>query len=113
MNNIKYKKEKTFKDLRHKSLLRYDFYIRYHEYEICIEYDGEQHYKCVNFTGKFSDEQLRENLKDVQYKDMLKSKYCEDNGILLLRIPYWKYDEIDNLLKQFFNDIQVDITLCS
>lgn len=112
-HNIKYKKEKTFKDLRHKSLLRYDFYIRYHEYEICIEYDGEQHYKCVNFTGKFSDEQLRENLKDVQYKDMLKSKYCEDNGILLLRIPYWKYDEIDNLLKQFFNDIQIDITLCS
>ena len=104
-HNIKYKKEKTFEDLRDIALLRYDFYTRYNNHEICIEYDGEQHYKCVNFSGNISDEQLEENLKNIQYKDSLKNKYCEDKGISLLRIPYWEYNKIDDILKQFFDDL--------
>ena len=30
--------------------------------------------------------------------DEIKNKYCKDNGIELLRIPYWKRDEIENIL---------------
>lgn len=39
---IKYEREKRFKDCRYKNTLPFDFYLP--DYNICIEYDGEQHF---------------------------------------------------------------------
>lgn len=57
---------------------------------IClIEYDGEFHYK------KFYEEQQYETLK---YHDMLKDLYCDKNIIKLIRIPYWDFNNIEDIL---------------
>ncbi|MBQ8792900.1 MAG: DUF2726 domain-containing protein [Clostridia bacterium] len=56
---------------------------------LIIEYDGEQHY--LGWGDK-------ENLKEIQQKDAFKTAWCEKNGIKLLRIPFFKYDQIESIL---------------
>ncbi len=68
----------------------FDFYIP--ELNLCIEYDGEQHYYPINGMG--GEEGFKRRIEN----DEIKNKYCKDNGIELLRIPYWKRDEIENIL---------------
>jgi very-short-patch-repair endonuclease len=81
-NNVKYERQKKFKDCKYKYPLPFDFYLI--EYDLCIEYDGEQHYKSFDFFG--GDKRL----KIQQKKDKIKNDFCEKNNINLLRI---KYDE--------------------
>lgn len=67
--------------------LRFDFYLP--EYNCCIEYDGIQHYKN---TFQMSEEKYQEYLKN----DKIKTNYCDNHGISLLRIPYYE----KNIIKQ-------------
>ena len=32
--------------------------------------------------------------------DNIKRQYCQQNNIKLIEIPYWDYDNIDNIVKQ-------------
>lgn len=91
--NVKHKPEHTVIIDGHK--FRYDFYLC--DYNLIIEYDGEQHYMPVNF-GDNDPIKMEENLKRVQEHDYLKNKYCEENHINLLRIPYWEKSNIDKLI---------------
>ena len=75
---ISYKMEYTFNDCKYKKLLRFDFYLP--DYNCCIEYDGEQHFKESTF--------FREDLKEIQKRDNIKNEYCKQNDIKLIRIPY-------------------------
>ena len=70
--------------------LRFDFYIPSNN--MCIEFDGAQHYKSVEFFGgqKAYDERV--------ILDRIKTKYCEDNNIKLIRIPYSKLKNINETL---------------
>lgn len=77
---IKYEIEKTFDDLIYKRNLRFDFYLS--EYNLCIEYQGKQHYKLdESFLSK-------EEFKENQIRDNLKRKYCKNHNIDLLEIRY-------------------------
>jgi len=96
-NRIKFETEKTFEDLLYKGNLRYDFYLPKHN--TIIEYDGEQHYKPATF-GNCSKEQAVKNFKASQIRDDIKNKYCEDNGIRLIRIPYYDFDNIKEILAE-------------
>lgn len=64
---INYEQEKTFKTcISDKGyLLPFDFYLP--NYNILIEYDGEQHYKiCFNNTEeKLLEQQKRDKIKDL------------------------------------------------
>lgn len=99
--NIDYEVEKTFKGCKYKGSLRFDFYIP--SQNACIEYDGEQHFDTVDFEGGSSEKQLKENLKENKKRDSIKDKYCKKNGIKLLRIPYYEFDNIENKLIEFLN----------
>lgn len=87
--NIEYIQEYSFKNcISDKNyLLRFDFYLP--DYNCCIEYDGEQHYKSTKGWGG------KEGLKTRQQRDSIKNQYCLDNNIKLIRIPYTEYDEIN------------------
>ena len=81
--------------------LKFDFYLP--KYNLCIEYDGVQHYRYTN-----SGWNTKEHFKDTQYRDSIKNKFCKNNAINLIRIPYTDYDKIDeqyilNILKLFKN----------
>lgn len=91
---ISYITQKTFKECinpKTKYMLRFDFYIP--EKNILIEYDGELHFKSVEYFGG------EKTLKKYKYLDNIKTKYCLDNNIKLIRIPYFNYTEISNILE--------------
>lgn len=84
-NNIRFIRQYVFNDCKNINLLPFDFYLL--DYNICIEFDGEQHYYPVRFNG-MSQEKAEENFKNVQFRDKIKTEYCVDNDIPLIRIPY-------------------------
>lgn len=87
-NNIEYKSQYRFKGCRYLKPLPFDFYLP--KYNICIEFDGEQHFKqSKRFKGK---------LEDIQYKDQIKTKYCIENIIKLIRISYLDIENIERIL---------------
>ena len=94
-NNIIYSREFIFEDLIGigGGLLRFDFAIfrdkEKTKLECLIEYDGEFHYK------KYYKDQ---NFESQKVHDKKKNKYCKDNNIRLIRIPYWEFDNIENIL---------------
>jgi hypothetical protein len=51
---------------------------------ICIEYDGIQHYESSDYFGGEKEFIIQ------QLKDNIKTEYCKNNNIKLIRI---KYDE--------------------
>ena len=87
-NNIVYVKEKRYRNCKDKQSLPFDFYLV--DFNILIEVDGEQH---------FNDNSLYSSPL-IQYHDSIKDKFCLDNHIKLIRIPYWKYygSEYKNIL---------------
>lgn len=92
-NKIKYKSQfKVNEKTRH----RFDFYLP--ERNLLIEYDGEQHFKSIDFWGG------DENLKKIQKNDKLKNKMAEDNNFKLLRIDYKNFNNIEKILeKEVYN----------
>ena len=58
-----------------------------------IEYDGKQHYEWVK--GMMT----KKEFETLQIHDELKNEYCKKHNIILLRIPYWEFDNIEEILK--------------
>lgn len=92
LNNIDFNPEHTFPKCRNKKELPFDFYIYGYDQEIVIEYDGILHYK-----DKFNNP---EEFEKTKLRDKIKTKYCKDNNIYLLRIPYWDFDNIEQILTE-------------
>jgi len=95
LNNVQLKIEKIFLDCRYIQPLRFDFYLP--EHNVLIEYQGKQHYFPVDFAGK-GEEWANEQFKINQIKDQIKRDYCNNNNIKLLEIPYWDFDNIEDIL---------------
>lgn len=95
-NNINYVTQKTFKDCKDKHPLPFDFYLP--DYNVCIEYDGKQHFKPIKFFG--GEEAF---YKRVEH-DKIKDDYCKTHGIKLLRISY--IENVQHKLSDFlFNTV--------
>ena len=101
-NQIAFNPEHWFADCRDIKPLPFDFYL--YDYNTLIEFDGKQH----SYDGsKFFHESY--DLEIVKKHDEIKNKYCEDNNIKLIRIPYWELDKIDSILDEELNYSHEDI----
>lgn len=98
--NIDYISQYTFKDCKDINVLRYDFYLP--ECNTCIEYDGIQHFKPTDF-GSGDQEKIQEEFKQTIYRDGIKTQYCIDNNIELIRIPYTDFDNIETIINKHFS----------
>ena len=94
-NNIAYLSQYKFKDCRNEKPLPFDFYIP--SLNIAIEYDGKQHYKY----GCFNMDLLE--LMNLRRKDKIKTNYCNEYNIKLIRIPYWEFNDIEKILIKELN----------
>jgi hypothetical protein len=93
---IAFKPQQEFKDLKHKKCLKFDFYLT--EHNILAEYDGVGHYKA---TFGSTPEEKQKNFEDCQRRDKIKNEWAKANNIPLLRIPYWDFDRIEELIEAF------------
>lgn len=97
-NLIQYDTQYKFEDCKHINSLPFDFVIFDFNNKIkcLIEYDGEQHY---NFIKLFHGDE--EGFKYQQLRDRIKTDYCKDHNIKLIRIPYTDYNNINQILTNY------------
>lgn len=88
--NIHGKMQGTYEKCKNKNVLPFDFIINGNK-DYIIEYDGKQHFKVVEHFGG------EEGLNIRRAHDFIKNKYCFDNNIPLIRIPYDADYTIDDL----------------
>lgn len=68
---------------------------------LAVEYNGEQHYR---YTPAFH--KTRDAFHNQQYRDEMKQKMCQDNGIQLVVVPYWiAHDRIEGFLLEKLRDL--------
>ena len=91
-NKINYETESTFDGLYgiRNGKLKADVYLP--DIKVWIEYDGEFHFRILKQRTK--EELLRQILND-----QIKNTYCKNEGIRLVRIPYWQKNIIPQLLE--------------
>lgn len=90
--NIIYKKQYRDKRCKNKNTLPFDFYLT--DLNTIIEFDGIQHFEAVEYFGGY------EKLLETRFNDEIKNQHCKDNDIKLIRIPYYNYDKIENILEK-------------
>lgn len=89
---FEYIKQHTFPDCKHIHNLKFDFYLPYQN--LCIEYDGIQHFEPIEAFGG------EESFEKTKIRDRIKEEYCKNNNIHLIRI---RYDEdIFQKIEDFF-----------
>ena len=103
-NDIIYSKEKTFIGCINKRKLPFDFYLP--EYNACIEVDGVGHFRPVAFGGQKDNAQKMYEQR-IQ-NDSIKTEYCKNNNIALLRLPFWEIENgnYKNLISDFILSIE-------
>lgn len=95
-----------FHDCINKQPLLFDFAVfsdkSQEKPEFLIEYDGIQHFELVDFFGG------QEQFEKQQLHDRIKDDYCKQNGIELIRIPYWEQDNIEEILTEKLSSLITD-----
>lgn len=87
-HNIIFERQKKFDGCKNIRLLSFDFYLP--DYNLCIEFDGAQHYvEVLNWN----------NLEYTKINDEIKNNFCLNNNIDLYRISY-KDNIIEKLNKK-------------
>jgi very-short-patch-repair endonuclease len=98
---ISFEQEKTFDDCKtrnNRKHLRFDFFLP--TFKVLIEFDGEHHYGPVNkhARAKYVHERTVIN-------DQIKNNYVTTTGYGLLRIPYWEYDKIEEIIDEMISNL--------
>ena len=69
--------------------LRFDFWVP--SFNLLIEYDGAHHF--VKMNSNYESQKDNDNRKD---------KWCKTKGIELMRIPYTEFNNIEDILRSYF-----------
>lgn len=100
-NNIMYKKEYTFDDLKDKGNLRFDFAILNKQKELLglIEFHGTQHYinKPIGYY-------TQAKIDTIKKHDIIKQQYCDKRKIPLLILNKNNYNE--DIILEWINKIR-------
>lgn len=97
-NSIVFEEQKKFVGCKYKDTLRFDFYVP--SKNICIEFDGIQHFIPYSFSSDQTDATKLRNLEDTQARDNIKVQYCLENRISLIRISYKEINSINEILSE-------------
>jgi hypothetical protein len=86
---LNFQRQATFPSLvspktNHK--LKFDFFLP--DSNTLIEFDGEQHFKPVNWFNQLTQEEAEDAFLSQQERDQLKTQFAIDNQLNLFRISY-------------------------
>lgn len=94
--NVPFVSEKKFPNCKDLAPLPFDFYIQSPTFGgYVVEFDGEQHFKDIKYFGDF-------NIRKKH--DIIKNKFCWNNGIRIIRIPYnadWNLNDLSLFTTRF------------
>lgn len=95
-HNIEFEEQKMFQDCVNSMSgrkLKFDFYIK--KLNICIEFDGEQHFRPSR-NGRISEEQVSK----IKFRDNIKNDFCKSTGKRILRISYLDLRKVRVILEK-------------
>jgi len=92
IKDIDYVQQKYFKNLVNIAgkYLFFDFYLP--QINICIEYDGQQHFGPISKFGGINA------FEKLALHDSIKNEFCQKNNIKIIRIKYTNFNEIEKIL---------------
>jgi hypothetical protein len=95
-----FEREFKFDDCKYKRHLPFDFVVfdDLNKIKFIIEYDG-----ILHFQDKYKKPK---EFEIHQRRDLIKTNYCITNNIPLLRIPYWDFDKIEEILTDYISKIK-------
>lgn len=100
-NDIMYEKQYKFSDCLYKRRLPFDFAIlKGNEAIGLIEFQGRQHYEEIGYFSNGGGH------KTVVIRDKIKKDYCLKKGLPLLVVPYWQFNEIENIVESFIEGVK-------
>lgn len=91
-NKIKYEHQYKFDECVYKNKLIFDFFLP--DDNICIEFDGRQHFEPIEFFGGL------ESFESTKIRDNIKNEFCIENGIFMCRISYEDINIISKILNK-------------
>lgn len=94
-HNINFEEQKRFANCVDRDMLPFDFYLP--EKNILCEFDGRHHMMPVDFAGR-GKEWAESEFERIKNHDAIKDKFCKENNIKLIRIPYTEYVNITQIL---------------
>ena len=97
--NLEFVPEKRFEDCRNINPLPFDYYINN---QFIIEFDGGQHFEVNKFFGG-EDAYIKR-----QQSDKIKTDYCRNNKLPLLRISYREFKDIPKHIDSFIALLKQD-----
>ena len=89
---FKITRQKTFENCIDKRCLPFDIYLD--DYNVLIEYHGEQHYIPIKYSYETVDKMMIK-FEYTQRHDNIKREYCKNNNIPLIEIPYWEFEDLE------------------
>ncbi|TMN21873.1 PDDEXK family nuclease [Lentibacillus cibarius] len=99
-----YQSQYRFYDCRDRYPLPFDFAVfNKNELAFLIEYDGHGHFRPVEIYGG------EEEFKEVKRRDQMKTDYCKERNIHLLRIPYFEREDMAEIIDQFIEENELSM----
>lgn len=92
---VPFQREYRFSTCRNINRLPFDFFFEIDNSRFCIEYQGEQHYRAIDYWGG------EKTLNRINKNDKIKKEWCKKNEVFLLIVPYLNYDQIDEIVAKF------------
>ena len=103
-NNIQFntqrKQRMNIKNYSKTRKLCFDFFGKTNNIKFAIEYDGMQHFDANNYFSEKRDHH------DSKIRDWLKTLWCTENGVKLLRIHYSDMNSIKKIVTEFISNIE-------
>lgn len=106
LNNVNHEQQISFKDCRDSLPLPFDFGVKDYNNNLLfiVEYQGYQHYYPVDFAGEGEQWALDYFENKTKRHDNIKKEYCKEHNIPLLEIPYWEFNNIENILDTYLKE---------
>lgn len=100
--------QKTIKVNGFRNALRIDAFDN--DNNIAFEYNGEQHYRPVDFAGK-GDEWASEEFTKTTKRDKAKVEYFKTHKISYIFVPYWERENMRDFLVDKIKELNIDIKI--
>lgn len=100
---INYVQQYSISDCVYQRKLKFDAFDI--DNNIAFEYNGEQHYRPVDFANK-GKEWAKTQFELTKNRDKAKIEYCKENKIPMIIIPYTEKDNMESFIIEKISEIK-------
>ena len=101
--NIKYVQQYSIPGCVYERKLKFDAFDI--ENIVAFEYNGEQHYRPVDFASK-GEKWANQQFELTKNRDAAKIEYCKNHKITIIIIPYWEKDNMESFIIEKINNLK-------